>query len=91
MPRDFFAPPLDETNILNVSAATLRRAEALIIGCEACSEDAEFPFDTVLDRITGQDPAVTDYVLSEPAKCPRCRGSVVEKTLIECAPGDSDP
>jgi len=30
---------------------------------------ASFPFDYVLDRVTGLDPAVTDYVLGEPSKC----------------------
>jgi hypothetical protein len=40
------------------AAATRRKAEALIIGCEGCSpEDAELPFDNVLDCVTGNDPA----------------------------------
>ena len=59
-----------------------------ILSCEACSNDAEIPFDYVLDWVTGLDPAVTDYVLSEPAKCPKCRADVTEKTLIEIDPGD---
>ena len=61
---------LEETTILNVSSATKRKAATLILSCEACSDDAEIPFDYVLDWVTGLDPAVTDYVLSEPAKCP---------------------
>jgi len=36
--------------------------------------------------VTGLDPAVTDYVLNDPAKCPKCRGDVTEKTLIEFDP-----
>jgi hypothetical protein len=32
----------------------------MIAGCDTCSEDAELPFDNVLDRITGSDPSVTD-------------------------------
>ena len=31
---------------------------------------AEIPFDNILDRVTGSDPSVTDYILEEPAKCP---------------------
>src|SRR5215510_1928257 len=27
------------------------------------SEGAEVPFDNILDRITGSDPSVTDYIL----------------------------
>lgn len=73
--RDFFDPTLEETTILNVSAATKRKAAKLILSCEACSNDAEIPFDHVLDWVTGLDPAVTDYVLSEVPKVPRrCDG-----------------
>jgi hypothetical protein len=80
--RDFFDPTLEETTILNVSAATKRRAAALILACEGCSENAVIPFDYILDWVTGLDPAVTAYVLNEPAACPRCRGDVTEKTLV---------
>jgi hypothetical protein len=30
----------------------------MIAGCEACSEDAEIPFDNIL--VTGSDPTATD-------------------------------
>jgi hypothetical protein len=46
-------------------------------------KDAEIPFDNLLDQVTGSDPSVTDYLLEEPAKCPRCRHDILEKTLIE--------
>jgi hypothetical protein len=35
----------------------------MIAGSEAYSDDAELPFDNVLDRLTGSDPTITDYVL----------------------------
>jgi hypothetical protein len=31
--------------------------------CEACNEDAELPFKNILDRLIGNDPSDTDYVL----------------------------
>jgi hypothetical protein len=37
----------------------------MIAGCEACSEDAEIPFDNIRSR-DGFDPSVTDYVLELP-------------------------
>jgi hypothetical protein len=40
----------------------------------------KFLFDNIFDRITGADPSVTDYILEVPAKCPRCRREVLEKT-----------
>jgi hypothetical protein len=34
--------------------ATLEKAQRMIAGCEACSEDAELPFENILDRLTGR-------------------------------------
>ena len=48
----------------------------MIAGCEACSEDAEILFDNILDRLTGSDPSVTDYVLEVPARCLQCRAAI---------------
>jgi hypothetical protein len=63
----------------------LRKAEKLIIGCEGCApDDAELPFDNVLDRVTGNDPSITDYIFMEAmAKCPFCRRETNEKSLVE--------
>ena len=78
-------PGTELQNVVLVSAATLRKAEQLIVGCEGCSpEDAELPFDNVLDCVTGNDASVTDYVMVEcMAKCPQCRRAINEKTLVE--------
>jgi hypothetical protein len=84
--RDFFDPPPEQQVIVLVETATLRRAERLIESCEHCNPDgAEIPFDNILDRVTGSDPSVTDYILEAPAKCPNCRREIREKTLIEPA------
>ena len=82
---DFFDPTPETQNVVLIDAETLRKAEKLIIGCEGCSpEDAELPFDNILDRVTGNDPAVTDYIMVEcVAKCPQCRREITEKTLVE--------
>ena len=67
-----------------VDGDTIRQAERLIESCEHCNEEgAEIPFDNILDRVTGSDPTVTDYILEAPAKCPNCRREVLEKTLVE--------
>jgi hypothetical protein len=85
--RDFsFDPTPEEQIVVLLEDADLRKAVQLIAGCEHCSEDAEIPFDNVLDRVTGSDPSVTDYVMARRAKCPRCFRAVTEKTLIE--PGE---
>jgi hypothetical protein len=85
MPREFFDPVPEQQNIVLVSAVTLHMAVKLIESCEHCNTEAEIPFDAILDRITGSDPSVTDYVLEQPAKCPSCRREILEKTLVEPA------
>jgi hypothetical protein len=83
MPRDFFDPTPEQQNVVPMDAATLRDAEKLIEFCEHCNEEgAEIPFDNILDRVTGSDPSVTDYILESPAKCPNCKRDILEKTLI---------
>jgi hypothetical protein len=65
------------TTPLPIYADILQRAEQLIDSCEKCTPDiAEIPLDYVLDSITGSDPESTDYVLTEPARCPRCLGAI---------------
>ena len=84
MPQDFFDPTPEEQNVVLIYATTLRKAERLIKTCEHCNEgDAEIPFDALLDRVTGSDPTVTDYILEAPAKCPACHRDILEKTLVE--------
>ena len=72
-----------KTTLISISRATLLRAQSDINGCEACSERADRPFTWVLDRVSEQDQTVVDYLLSEPAKCPRCQAPVLGETLVE--------
>jgi hypothetical protein len=84
MPRDFFDPTPEEQVIVLVEDETIRNAEGFIKSCEHCNpEEAEWPFNVVLDPVTGSDPSVTDYILESPARCPNCRREILEKTLIE--------
>jgi hypothetical protein len=84
MTQDFFDSTPEQQNVVLVDSATLRKAEQLIQSCEHCNpEGAEIPFDVILDRVTGSDPSVTDYVLEQPAKCPNSRREILETTLIE--------
>ena len=81
--RDFFDPSPEEIEVVLVNEETLSEAALLIISCERCSpEDAEFPFDWVLDHVTGRSGANTDYVMQSPAKCPNCHREILEKTLV---------
>ena len=72
--------------MITIDAALVHAAEKVIETCEHCNpEGAVIPFDAVLDRVTGSDPSVTDYILESPAKCPNCRRDFLEKTLVEPA------
>ena len=75
-------PPPEQQNIVLIDAATVRQAQQLVAGCEACTEDAEFLFEYILDQMTGSDPSVTDYVLEVPARCLQCGAEINEKTLV---------
>jgi hypothetical protein len=80
MSRDFFDPKPEQQNVILVDAATLRKAEKLIDSYEHCNpEGTEIPFDNILDRVTGSDPSVTDYVLEQPAKCPNCKRDILDQ------------
>jgi len=81
---EFYDAPIEALNIVLIDRPRLRRAERFIIACEECSPvHAELPFAAVLDRVTGSDPAVTDYILEQPAKCPHCWREITEMTLVE--------
>ena len=83
MTCDFFDPTPEQQNIVLIDAATLRKAQRIIAGYEACSEDAEIPFDNIIDELTGADPSITDYVLEVPTRCLQCGAEITEKTLVE--------
>ena len=69
--------------LVTVNADVIRRAERQIESCEQCHpDDAEIPFDWILDRVTGSDPSVTDYIVETPAKRLQCRREIFEKTSI---------
>jgi hypothetical protein len=70
-------PEWKKTIPVRIDLATLRLAESQISSCEDCaSQLAEVPFDYVLDSLTGCDPETTDYILPEPALCPKCGATV---------------
>jgi hypothetical protein len=81
--RDFSDPTPEQQHVVLIDAATLQKAQRMTAGCEACSEHAELPFENILDRLTGSDPTVTDYVLEVPPRCLQCGVLLGEKTLVE--------
>jgi hypothetical protein len=58
-------------------------AIAQVASCEACNPDANWPFEAILDRVMRFRRVHTDYFMREPPACPRCKGTVTEKTLVK--------
>jgi len=88
MDDNFFDPPLSQLRILVVGQRTRTKARSFLLACESCDSDAEFPFDWVLDEVTGADPASTDYLIDELVSCPWCGAEIDEKTLVNWQPSD---
>ena len=90
MDDHFFDPPLplSQLRILVVGQRTRTKARSLLIACKSCDSDAEFPFNWVLDEVTGADPASTDYLIDELVSCPWRGAAIGEKTLVNWQPSD---
>ena len=82
MDHNLFGAPLAQLRILVVGQRTRTKARSLLLGCESCDTDAEFPFDWVLDQVTGADPSSTDYLMDVLVSCPWCGAPIGEKTLV---------
>ena len=83
MERDFFDSPADDLQLIAVGGATVVAALQMVASCEHChSDESQIPFDWILDQVTGRSGATTDYILSEPARCPTCKHKIAEKTLV---------
>ena len=69
--------------VVTVDAARVREAESRIEGCEPYHpDDAELPFDWILERVTGK-AGMVDFLMVEIDKCPNCKQTLTEKTLVE--------
>ena len=69
--------------LVTVNAAQIREAESKIEGCGYCHpDDSELPFDWILERVAGK-AGMVDFMMVETAKCPNCKQTLTEKTLVE--------
>jgi hypothetical protein len=69
--------------LINIEARSIREAESRITGCERCRpEQSEQLFDLILAEVLDRRGPF-EFVMSEPARCPSCRGVISEKTLVE--------
>jgi hypothetical protein len=60
--------------VVAVEPSAIRQAESKIAECERCrGDEADHPFDFILADILSKHGAF-DFILSEPAHCPNCKG-----------------
>lgn len=79
-------PAPEQHDLIVISTRTIRQAERRILACEHCSPvDAEIPFHRILDQVTGSDSTITEYIMENPAICPRCCRDIFEETGVEPA------
>jgi hypothetical protein len=78
---ELFDPP-KQTEIILISCAFVFRVQREIASCEDCSLEAETPFDSVLDYLTGRSGTFVEYILECPAHCLSCGAEITEKTLV---------
>jgi len=79
---DYYDPPLEEMTVRLVGENLRAAAQSMISGCDQCCDCPEITFDCILDELTGCDPKSTEYILCRPARCPRCRRDVTERTIV---------
>lgn len=67
MPHDFFDRTPDQQVLVFIEHVATRSTEGFIKSCEQRNPyGAAWPFNVVLDHITGFDPKITDYILERP-------------------------
>ena len=74
--------PMKSNVVITVSLKRILLAEARIVGCGKCSDDATIHFERLLDD--GPEAGTErSYLLPEPAICPFCHSAITEKTLVQ--------
>jgi hypothetical protein len=81
-----FLTLLPEVEMIAVGDDSLIAAQSKVVACEACDPTAVRPFFVVLDEVTHRRGCVSDYILSQPAKCCRCGSEIFETTFVAFEP-----
>ena len=73
---------VEAKEVILLDEPTLLQVKRWVSACEGCADNAAITLEYILDALTGYDPAVTEYVLYQPMRCPACSGEITEKTLV---------
>jgi hypothetical protein len=69
--------------VITVSLQKIFLAEARIVGCDKCSDEATIHFERLFDDAADDAGTQRLYLLPEPAICPFCHSAITEKTLVQ--------
>jgi hypothetical protein len=69
--------------LLAIGQKTLLKANRRFLACQHCDTEASTPFEWILQEVLDQSENHVEYLLSEPAKCPKCASPVYESTLVQ--------
>jgi hypothetical protein len=70
-------------DVVPVDPQTIQTAISKVVACEHCHEEyASLPFDSIIKLVTGR-LGRCDFMMSELARCPNCRGMIDEKTFVQ--------
>jgi len=69
--------------LVAVEPSAIRQAELKIAGCVRCrADESDIPFDSILPDVLGTHGPF-EFVMSEPGRCPNCKGALSERALVE--------
>jgi hypothetical protein len=73
---------VEEIDIIFIDEEVVIQLEQWLRACERCAGNAPFAADYLLDALTGCEPAITEYLMLRPARCPCCSCEITEKTRV---------
>jgi hypothetical protein len=73
---------VEAIDIVLIDEFTVTETEHWVSGCEHCVENATIRLAFLLDALIGNEPQLTEYLMSRAARCPACSSKITEHTLI---------
>ena len=73
---------VEAIDIVLIDEFTVTETEHWVSGCERCAENSTIRFAFLLDALIGNEPQLTEYLMSRAARCPACSSKITEHTLV---------
>src|SRR5438270_10166669 len=70
------------TQLIAVGNMSILKALIHVAACQGCAPGASRSFSSVLVDVLGAEQQMTEYLMSEAARCPNCDRPMFENTLV---------